>query len=176
MDLQQIIEHFGLEPLPVEGGIFAQSYCSSEIIPHTALPDRYTNDKPLGTAIYYFYTPDTNSFSAMHQLPTDEIYHFYLGDPVEMLFLHPDGKSERVILGQDIFNGQKVQHVAPHGSWHGSHMVAGGKFALVGTTMAPGFTNDDYLGGDREELIAQYPHEAELISQLTRPEEPLRMP
>jgi predicted cupin superfamily sugar epimerase len=176
VDLEQIIEHFGLKPLPVEGGIFTQSYCATETIPHHALPERYTTDKPLGTAIYYFYTPDFNSFSALHMLPTDEIYHFYLGDPIEMLFLHPDGKSERVILGQDILNGQKVQHVAPRGVWHGSHMPHGGKFALVGTTMAPGFTNGDYLGGDRDELIKQFPHEAELITRLTRPDEPLVMP
>jgi hypothetical protein len=176
VDFKQIIEHLGLKPLPVEGGIFTQSYLATETIPQSALPERYTMDKPLITAIYYLYTPDSNSFSAMHVLPTDEIYHFYLGDPVEMLFLHPDGKSERVVLGQDILNGQKVQHVAPRGVWHGSHMLAGGKFALAGTTMAPGFTNDDYLGGDRDDLIAQFPHEAELITRLTRPDEPLQMP
>src|SRR5256885_2050065 len=83
-------------------------------------------------------------------------YHYYLGDPVEILQLYPDGRSERVILGQDVLHGQQVQYVAPREVWMGSHLLPGGKFALIGTTMAPGFTNDDYVGGERAALIQQY--------------------
>jgi hypothetical protein len=176
MEVEDLIRLYGFEPLPVEGGVFKQMYVSNERIAHEGLPDRYTHDKPLGTAILYLYTPDPDSFSAMHKLPTDEIYHFYLGDPVELLQLYPDGHSERVLLGQDILNGQHVQYVARREVWMGSHLLPGGRFALIGTTMAPGFTPDDYIGATREELIAQYPHEAELIKRLTRPYTPLHMP
>jgi predicted cupin superfamily sugar epimerase len=171
---EQLIEYFGLEPLPVEGGLFFQTYISAESIDQACLPDRYEGDKPFGTAIVYLLTPDPDSFSAMHRLPTDEVYHFYMGDPVELLQLYPDGRSERVIMGHDLLNGQRIQHVAPRGAWQGSHLLPGGTWALIGTTMAPGFTNDDYFGGDRDELIAQYPDQAELIAQLTRPHDPRR--
>ena len=104
----------------------------------------------------------------MHKLPTDEIYHFYLGDPVEMLLLYPEGRGERVILGPDFLDGQHVQFVVPHDVWQGSHLVPGGRFALLGTTMAPGYDDTDYTGGRREELAAQYLEHTELIRQLTR--------
>jgi uncharacterized protein len=174
--VEELIKLYDFEPLPVEGGIFKQTYLTQEQIPVEALPERYTHAKPFGTAIMYLYTPDYNCFSAIHILPTDEIYHFYLGDPVEMLQLYPDGRSERIILGHDVLNGQKVQYVAPRGVWMGSHLLAGGKFALVGTTMTPGFTNDDYVGGERAGLVSQYPQEETLIKRLTRPDEPLHMP
>ena len=176
LTVEDLLKLYQFEPLPVEGGFFQQTYRARETIPHAALPDRYAHDKPLGTAILYLVTDDPDSFSALHKLPTDEIYHFYLGDPIEMLQLYPDGHSERIILGQDVSNGQRVQYVAPRGVWMGSHLLPGGKFALIGTTMAPGFTDDDYVGGEREALIQQYPQEAELITRLTRPHEPLQRP
>jgi uncharacterized protein len=166
---QQLIEMFNLNPLPVEGGLFFQTYCSPESITRDHLPERYSGSKPFGTAIVYLLTPEPDSFSALHRLPTDEVYHFYLGDPVELLQLHPDGRSERIILGQDIFNGQKVQHVVPRDVWQGSHLIPGGKFALLGTTMAPGYTDEDYVGGEAEALIAKYPDREQIIKQLTRP-------
>lgn len=165
---QQLIEIFNLEPLPVEGGLFFQTYLSSETVAHKALPARYAVDKPFATAIVYLLTDKPDSFSALHKLPTDEIYHFYLGDPVELLQLHPDGRSERIILGQDLLGGQKVQHVVPHEVWQGSHLLPGGQFALLGTTMAPGYTEEDYTGGERQELIAAYPDQQALIEKLTR--------
>ena len=165
---QQIIDHLGLEPLHEEGGLFIQSYCSPETISREHLPERYQGDKPFGTAIYYLLTAETNSFSALHKLPTDEMYHFYLGDPVELLQLHPDGTSRRVILGQDLLAGQQVQHLVPHGVWQGSHLIPGGNFALLGTTMTPGYTPEDYVAGVAGELIAQYPDQAELIRQIIR--------
>jgi len=165
---KELIHRFGMEILPIEGGLFVQTYKSSETIPVEVLPERYNLKKAFSTAILYLYTADRNCFSAMHRLPTDEVYHFYLGEPVEMLLLYPDGKAEHVILGQDIFAGQRVQFVAPRGVWQGSHLLTGGRFALIGTTMAPGYEDDDYEAGVREELIALFPHERNLISRLTR--------
>jgi len=165
---KQLIELLELEPLPVEGGLFRQTYCSEERIPLSALPGRYRAGKPFATAIYYLLTSDPDSFSALHRLPTDEVYHFYLGDPVEMLLLFPDGGGRRVVLGQEILQGQQVQVVAPAGVWQGSRLVPGGRFALLGTTMAPGFDATDYVGGHREEMQSRYPDQAELIRALTR--------
>jgi len=164
----QIIELLKLQPLPVEGGHFRQTYRSDLTLPGNALPARYGRQKPLCTAIYYLLTTDPDSFSAVHRLPTDEIYHFYLGDPVEMLLLYPDGESALIRLGPDLREGQHVQFVVPAGVWQGSRLVPGGSFALMGTTMAPGYDDDDYLGGEPTELIRRYPDRTQLIRSLTR--------
>lgn len=165
----EITNLLNLRPLPDEGGLFVQTYVSKEWIPGANLPERYKGQaKPFGTAIFYLLTNDLDSFSALHRLPTDEIYHFYLGDPVEMLLLYADGSTRKVILGQNILDGQFVQWVVPRGVWQGSYLLPGGEYALLGTTMAPGFTPDDYEPGERDFLLTQYPQEADLIRRLTR--------
>lgn len=165
---EQIIEHLELEPLSIEGGHFRQTYVATDNIAAEALPARYGRAKSLCTAIYYLLTDQPDSFSALHSLPTDEIYHFYMGDPVEMLLLHPEGHSERVILGQDLLDGEHVQVVVPAGVWMGSRVMEGGQFALMGTTMAPGFDELDYEGADPKALEQQYPDRAPIIRQLSR--------
>ncbi|MDZ4834346.1 MAG: cupin domain-containing protein [Candidatus Melainabacteria bacterium] len=124
------------------------------------------NERSFSTTIYYLLTPD--SFSAMHRLKGDEVYHFYLGDPVEMLNLDSDGKSTTVRLGHDIAGGALLQHVVANGVWQGSRLVEGGKFALMGTTMSPGFSFADYELGHRKSLMAEYTDCAALIEKLTR--------
>ena len=165
---EEIIEHLKLQLLPIEGGLYRQSYEASEEIAAGALPERYGRAKSLCTAIYYLLTDQPESFSALHRLPTDEIYHFYLGDPVEMLLLYPEGNSVLIILGQDLLAGQHLQYVVPAGVWMGSRVLEGGRFALMGTTMAPGFDELDYEEGDPEELEQRYPDQAELIRLLSR--------
>ena len=164
----QIIKLLGLELLLEEGGLFRQTYRSAEQIPASAMPPRYGAPRRFATAIYYLLTDDPDSFSALHRLKTDEIYHFYLGDSVEMLVLHPDGGSERPILGPDLVAGQQVQLIVPAGSWQGSRLIRGGRYALQGTTMAPGYEQDDFELGKREDLLRDYPGQAELIRGLTR--------
>ncbi len=166
---EQIISALGLEPLPVEGGFFRQTYRSDDQIPLQALPPRYRGPaRSFGTAIFYLLTSDPDSFSAMHRLATDEVYHFYLGDPVEMLLLGPAGEIRRVQLGADLLAGQHVQSVVPRGIWQGSHVLPGGRFALLGTTMAPGFDPADFELGARHELMQEYPQATDLIRLLTR--------
>jgi uncharacterized protein len=164
----QLIEYLGLEPLTIEGGLFRQSYVAAESIAAEALPQRYRGPRTFGGAIYYLLTSEADSFSALHRLETDEIYHFYLGDPVEMLLLYADGRGERIVLGPDILHGQHVQFVVPRGVWQGSRVLAGGSFALMGTTMAPGFDLADWAEGKRDSLRREYPEHAELIRALTR--------
>ena len=153
---------------PGEGGYFRQTWVAPETVAGGVLGDRYTRSTTVGTAIYYLVTDAADGFSALHRLPTDEIYHFYLGDPVEQLLLHPDGRSEIIVLGHDIAAGQRVQHVAPRDTWQGTRLREGGNWALLGTTMAPGFDAADYEAGDRAALSAAYPHEAARIAALTR--------
>jgi predicted cupin superfamily sugar epimerase len=156
----------GLEPLPVEGGYFAESYRAPVTLPEEVLPEGYSGSRSLATAIYYLLTPDT--FSAMHRLRSDEMYHFYLGDPVEQLRLFPDGRAETVRLGTAVLEGMQLQTLVPGGVWQGSRLARGGKLALMGTTMAPGFDPADYEHGDRDRLIAAYPDSRDLIETLTR--------
>ena len=162
----EIIAHLNLKPHPREGGFYAETYRSNKRIPTSVLGQPYSGERVFGTGIYYLLTPVT--FSALHRLPGDEIFHFYLGDPVEMLQLKADGAGERVILGVDLQQRMRPQALVPGGVWQGSRLLAGGRFALLGTTMAPGFEFADYVSGQRAELIAQYPQFAETIIALTR--------
>jgi len=168
MTRDDVIERLRLAPLPGEGGYFRQTWVAPERVSGTVLGERYSHPHPLGTAIYYLVTDTADGFSAMHRLPTDEVYHFYLGDPCEQLLLHPDGRSEVAMLGPDLATGQRVQHVAPRDAWQGTRLRDGGTWALLGTTMAPGFDAADYEPGDRATLCAAYPAVAELILKLTR--------
>ena len=164
MNAHEIIKLLGLEP-HAEGGFYKETCRSDEKIPHHALPARYQVDKHLYTAIYYLLTPDT--ISALHRIQTDELFHFYLGDPVSMLWLCPDGCAETKILGNDIAAGQLLQCLVPKGVWQGMCLVEGGRFALMGTTMAPGFDFHDFELGNRGDLIKNYPHHAHLIERFT---------
>ncbi|MBU1355811.1 MAG: cupin domain-containing protein [Candidatus Edwardsbacteria bacterium] len=163
---EEIIELLDLKPLDIEGGFFRETYRSKDTIPKAALPAFYYNVRCFGTAIYYLLTPD--NFSTLHKVNSDEIFHFYLGDPVEMLLLYPDGTGREVMLGQDIQNGQLVQLVVPRGVWQGASLQQGGKYALLGTTVSPGFEYQDYIQGQRESLASGYSKYASLISKLTR--------
>src|SRR5581483_4966412 len=91
---EEIIRRFQLEPLPVEGGLFARHYEAQEIIPHHALPARYGRPKLFASAICYLLQPNTESL--LHRLKSDEIYHFYAGDPVSLVMLFPDGSHQVV--------------------------------------------------------------------------------
>ena len=127
-EVEQIIERLGLSPHP-EGGCYRETYRSNEKIPPSALPGRYVGERCFGTAIYYLLTPGT--FSRLHRLASDEIFHFYLGDPATMLQLHPDGEGRQITLGPDLLAGQHVQVVVPRGVWQGTVLSEGGRFALA---------------------------------------------
>jgi uncharacterized protein len=166
--LREIIQTLKLVPLAEEGGLYVQTYLSHESFPQQGLPDRYRGPRVFGSAIFFLLTDELDSFSAMHRVETDEIYHFYLGDPVELVLLSQDGTSRHVTLGQDILAGQQVQFVVQAGDWQGSRLIKGGHFALMGTTMAPGFNRADFSLGGREALLAGWPHEENGIRSLTR--------
>ena len=168
MTADELKKLLNLQTLPHEGGFFNETYRSPLSIPQHVVGDDYPGSRSASTAIYYLLT-DT-CISRMHRVPGDELFHFYLGDPVEMLQLHPDGSHQHVTIGQDIAAGMRPQVVVPGGVWQGARVIEGGCFALLGATMAPGFEFDDYEHGQRAALTAQYPALAEMIQHLTDPD------
>jgi predicted cupin superfamily sugar epimerase len=166
LEADDLIRQLRLQPLRIEGGYYVETYRSAGQIPRSALPPGYGGPRSFATAIYYLLTPDT--FSGLHRLPSDEMFHFYLGDPVEMLQLRPDGSGEVVVIGTDLQAGMSPQVLVPGGVWQGCRLAAGGRYALMGVTVAPGFEFADFESGSREELLARYPAFANLIRALTR--------
>lgn len=164
---EELIRLLHLEPLPREGGWYRETHRSALHLPASVLGPRYRAARSASTAIFYLLTSGT--FSALHRLPTEEVFHFYLGDPVEMLQLGPAPQDGGRIdtLGPDILAGQHVQAVVPAGVWQGSVLRSGGAFALMGTTMTPGFDFADYEAADRDDLIAAFPDFREKITLLT---------
>jgi predicted cupin superfamily sugar epimerase len=163
----------GLQPHPREGGWYVRTWESAEFIAADAFSDgRYDGPRRTSTAIYYLLEPGT--FSEMHVLQSDEIFHHYLGDAVEMLQLSADGGTQRTVIGKDIAAGEKLQHVVPRGVWQGSRLlrregqVQAEGWALLGCTVSPGFEFVDYRDAAAEELVAKWPAEAELIRALCK--------
>jgi predicted cupin superfamily sugar epimerase len=156
-EVKALIEHFHLQPLPVEGTLFASTYRSVQ---------EYESGKPVGTAMIGMYCDEPLSQSLFHKLKYDEVWHFYGGDPLRLILLYADGSSKDVIMGGDPLQGQLVQFVVPAGVWQAGHMIHGGRYSLFGCTVAPGFTGDIFEGGRREKLSALYPDRVEDISRL----------
>ena len=146
----------GLEPHPREGGWYVRTYESQA----------RSGQRLAGTAIYYLLEPET--FSEMHKLSSDEVFHFYAGDPVEQLQLWPDGSGRRVLIGTDLQSGARPQVVVPGGVWQGARLVEGGAWALLGCTVTPGFEFEDYESGTAADLMEEWREWSLFIRQLTR--------
>lgn len=153
--VRRIIEILELTPLTFEGGYYRETYKSNEVIISEALPKRYSGPRSFSTCIYYLLTPDSSS--SLHKVKSDEIFHFYAGDPVEMLQLDETGNGKIIVIGNDIENGQIPQVVVPNGIWQGTKLIKGGEFALLGTTVSPGFEYDDFIQPDKNYLIEKFP-------------------
>lgn len=172
MNADDVIRALDLSPLPWEGGWYRETWRSKANIPGSKLDDQYDGERSAGTAIYYVLTLDT--VSRMHRLPSDETFHFYLGDPVKMLLLYPDSaKSEIITFGHNIFGGDHVQYTIPGNTWMGGRLKPDAsvpdpaRFALMGTTVSPGFDFADLEMGTFDDLAAQYPDRKDLIKTLS---------
>lgn len=119
----EVIALLDLAPLAGEGGFFRQTYIRTGEVSTTA--------------ILYLVTP--TSFSSLHRLDHDELFHVYLGDPCRMMTFRDGETPAETILGNDLRAGQRIQHLVPAGTWQGTRLVEGGAWALLGTTMTPGF-------------------------------------
>jgi uncharacterized protein len=153
-----------------EGGFLSGVYESSVRIPDEILKGFPSTKKGrvICGAIYYFL--DATGCSVLHKVTGDMLYHFYSGDPVQMLLLFPKGSTnttEVCVFGNNLAAGQSPMKVIPGGTWLGSRLLPEGSWALMGVTMAPGFDSVDYSIGRRRELIAAYPEQEALITALT---------
>ncbi len=147
MNADEVIALLGLQPMPEEGGMWAQTWLDEK-----------------GSGIYFLMRPD--DFSAMHRLDSPEIWHHYLGAPAGMLLLHPDGSITRPCLGKELTEGQRPCVPVPEGVWMGASTL--GEWSLVGTTMAPAFHPEGFRLGERALLESRYPEASDRIAQLTR--------
>lgn len=143
LSAKKLIEKLDLVKLEPEGGYYRRS---CEIV---------TGSQVITSCIYYLL--EAADVSAMHRLDSDEIYHFYLGDPLEIFEIYPDGSSKTTVLGNDLDNGMFLQYKVPKGVWQGS-VVLDTKygFSLIGTTMSPEFTYKGFEIADNS-LINKYP-------------------
>ena len=160
MTADEVIRVLNLRPHPVEGGFFRETYRSAATLPGHRGP------RSVSTAIYYLLKP--GHVSELHVLPGDEVFHFYLGEPVRMLQLRPDGSGKEVILGSDLAAGQSPQVVVPGGVWQGTHLIGESGFALLGCTVAPGFDFADFELAEGPELAARHPEHAARIARMSR--------
>ena len=153
MTADGIIQRLKLQPHPKEAGYFVETYRSAET----------SGSRNLSTAIYFLLKQ--GSFSEIHRLRSDELFHFYLGSAAEVLLLDANGNGKIVRLGNDLSKGETPQLIIPKGCWQGARST--GDFTLMGCTVSPGFEYEDYESGDRSELIARYPEWKEWIIRLT---------
>lgn len=163
-DAKYWIEHLELTRHP-EGGWFRESYRCAETAPARGLPDRFGGPRSFCTAIYFLL--ERGDISALHRLKSDEIWHFYEGDPLAVHVIDPRGESFELLLGRDAGRGERLQAVVPAGCWFGAE--SRGNFSLVGCTVSPGFDFSDFQMAGRTELTGLFPHRAGLIERLTRP-------
>jgi predicted cupin superfamily sugar epimerase len=152
-EVRALIDRYELRPLPVEGTLFAETYRSDA-----------------STAIVGLYAADPPSCSRFHVLTHDELWHAYAGDPFRLILLHPDGSSEEVVMGRDAAAGQRVQFAIPAGTWQAGELLPGGRYALFGCTMAPGFTPDCFSASPAGPLLARWPSRAADIRRLAVPD------
>ena len=156
--IDELVKMYDLQPHP-EGGYFKETYRAAQTT------DTSNGARNHSTAIY-FLIPEGKK-SHLHRIKSDELWHFYLGDPMTLIQISPEGSVEEITLGSDVKKGQKVQHTVPAGCWFGAYPNPGSRYSFVGCTVAPGFDFADFEMGKREELFKQFPHAEKTITLLT---------
>jgi len=165
LNAKQLIQQYHLQPHP-EGGWYKETYKSAEQIPAAALPARFGGARTFSTAIYFLL--EQENFSAFHRIKSDECWHFYAGDPLDVFVLNQDGGLDIIHLGNDISKGQLFQYVVPADCWFASRPAADSSFCFVGCTVAPGFDFADFEMADAGNLTATFPEHESVIKTLCR--------
>ena len=159
MDASDLVRHFAMIPHP-EGGFYRETYRSPGSIPSGALSG-FSGSRSFSTAILFLLRE--GELSHLHRIRQDEVWHFYLGGPLRLAMLSPDGDAREVLLGQDVLHGQELQRTVPAGWWFGATPAQGTLFSLVGCTVAPGFDFADFELGERGALEKRFPGAVPLI-------------
>ena len=128
LTIEQLVEFYQLQPHP-EGGFFKETYRSTEKIPLQGLPVRFDGDRSFSTAIYFLLP--AGHFSAFHRIKSDELWHFYTGDPLHIYVINHDGTITTIKLGADILNGETMQAVVNAGCWFASRPVKNTGYCFV---------------------------------------------
>jgi uncharacterized protein len=165
---ERIMALLDLKPHPTCGFV-AETYRAQERIPDEALPTAYAGSRPFASVLYFMVTVDAQI--RPHRIRSDQMYHHYLGDPLEVLLLYPNGTGEITIIGPDLVAGMRPQVLIPGGTFHTSRLQtlrAPTGFALLGTTEWPGFESADLELADPRKLIAAYPALRREIEAFTR--------
>jgi predicted cupin superfamily sugar epimerase len=136
-------------------GFVRLTYQSALSVAPGGLPAPFADGRPLGSALYFMVTPSAPV--RLHRIRNDQLYHYYLGDPIELLLLHAGGKSERIVVGPDLRDGQRVQHFIPGNTFHTARIIGQGRCFLGGSTEWPGVVPADVEIGNLDELARQYP-------------------
>jgi len=159
------IKKLGLKRHP-EGGYYRETYRCDDIIPESALPERYEGARSISTAIYFLLCG--TDFSAFHRIKADELWHFYYGSSLTIHIIDQAGSYSEIALGSGSEKGESFQATVKSGCWFGANLADPLSFALVGCTVAPGFDFRDFEMADGNELSRLYPEHASIIKKLTR--------
>ncbi len=154
-----------LEPHPTCGFV-RETYRSVLPIARGGLPEPFADGRPLGSALFFMVTPSAPVH--LHRIRNDQLYHYYLGDPLEVLMLPEGGAAERVVVGPDLADGQRVQLFIPGNTFHTARLAAGSWF-LGGSTEWPGVLTADVETGNVDELAARYPQAAADLRAFAKP-------
>jgi predicted cupin superfamily sugar epimerase len=140
-------------------GFVRVTFISKRRIAPGGLGAPFLDGRPAGSALYFMVTPDAPV--RLHRIRNDQLYHRYLGDPIEVLMLHENGTSERAVVGPDLRAGQCVQLLIPGNTFHTARVIGQGRWFLGGSTEWPGVERVDVEIGDVEALAAKYPDVAD---------------
>ena len=149
-----------------EGGWFKETYRSDEIILKEHLPNRFSDGRSFCTAIYFLL--EGKQFSSFHRIKSDEMWHFYAGDALDVFVIDEQGKLEIIKIGSDLEKGEKFQHVVKAGCWFASKPAQEHSFCFVGCTVAPGFDFEDFELAKADILANEFPEHKAIIRKLCR--------
>jgi predicted cupin superfamily sugar epimerase len=151
-------------------GFVRETYKSDLEIAPGGLPAPFADGRPLGSALYFMVTPGAPV--KLHRIKNDRLYHYYLGDPIEVLLLRENGDSELVVVGPNIIGGHLVQLFIPGNTFHTARLTGKRRWFLGASTEWPGVVpSEDVELGDAEQLAARYPEAAADIRDFPVPAE-----
>ncbi|WP_341314277.1 cupin domain-containing protein [Paraburkholderia sp. IMGN_8] len=157
----ELIRRFDLKPHP-EGGFFSETYRSAGLV---SRDDGSTETRSASTAIYYLLCDGAHS--TWHRIKSDEVWHFYAGEPLNVHVLDEAGHLVTHRLGNALTHSDAVfQAVVPAGLWFAAECADPATFALVGCTVAPGFEFSEFELADVDALKTKHPRHAAFIERL----------